>query len=107
MSNLFSGFFILGSDGKHYNHIPPSQIPKPFKQIHVQCKNGRQVVPLSHPQKNKADVAGFDGAIKMISTLTGQANPSYFYRLVCIYKDGTRWSTFYDTQGNVVGGEWS
>ena len=104
--DLFAGFYITSFDGVLHEHKAPSTIPKPFKQIYIKCANGRMIFPVGHPQKNKADLLGFDASVKVISPLTGTGESTYFYRLICIYKDGSKWSTLFDYQGNPVGGEW-
>jgi len=104
--NLFAGFYITSFDGVLHKHEAPSSIPKPFKQIYIKCKNGRTILPVSNPQKNKADIIGFDAAIKVITTLSSNSQANHYYRLTCIYKDGLKWSSLFDMQGNLVGGEW-
>lgn len=107
MAISFSNFFIVGSDGNSYRGIRPSLVPSPFKHIEISCRNGKKIKPIHNPEKKEEDILGFYGSIKVLAdVLSSVTDPNYFYRLVVLYKDETKWSVFYDFDGNILGGEW-
>ena len=105
MHDLFAGFFITDLYGVEHSAKPPSLLQKPFKKVYIKCSNGKIITPLSHPERNQLDIVGFDASIKMIMTMSG-GGQNHFYRLIAQYSSGERWSVLYDTDGNLLGGEW-
>jgi hypothetical protein len=107
MSISFDNFFIVGADNHTYRGIRPGLVPAPFKGIRITCRGGKVITPIPAPERNVEDIIGFGGSIKVINdVMSASATPNYFYRLVVIYNDDSKWSVFFDFDGNIAGSEW-
>ncbi len=106
MNNLFSRVHIIDKNGIEYNGIQPSLLEKPFREVSVTTIDGRNLLPYINPSKTNTGIIGFDMSIKVIADAMGPAeSANYFYRLVTLYKDGERFSSFYTMDGQFVGTE--
>lgn len=104
----FENFKIIGADNVVYDGVRPGLIPKPFKAVQIMLSNGKELKPFAAKEKNIEDIIGFDCSIKMIAdVLSTSAIPIYFYRIITLYNDGSKWSVLFDcTSGNVVEADW-
>lgn len=105
----FDNFNIEGDDGLSYSGVRPGMIPKPFRQVNIILKNGKILKPVASPEKNPEDIIGFDCSVKVLAEMSnpGQDNQMYFYRIVTIYKDDSKFSVFFDfNSGEIKGTEW-
>lgn len=106
MNNLFSQVCITDKNGYEHKGIQPSLLEKPFREVYINTREGQKLLPYINPNKTNIGIIGFDMSVKVIANAMGSAeDANYFYRLVTLYRDGERFSSFYTLDGQFVGTE--